>query len=338
MRSMKAFAAVTAIFTFLLCSDSFGDNRFFLVEQRTQVPVMCCQMPVGWTIGGKTSWTNDVANPINWYVWALRPDRRAKIIVSTPSVIGSSGAINQVRMLQDPRVMAQMMLENAKRDHFFTELSLTEAKFNPLQLDPQLLKKRQQQAAERGIRLTNLVSAELLIRYDGSCGGEKRVLFVSLPMLIAESQATAMSRTTLIEILMPMSFSCPEADAEATKQTLGAIVVSLQMNPNFIQMVNYIVSRRVEERIKVMNHIHNTQMEVARSTSETQDRVRDMWSEYIRGVDSVSNPNTGEKMFVDNRYNHAWINGNDEIIYQDSASFNPNEDQSFNRTEWKQLK
>ena len=157
-------------------------------------------------------------------------------------------------------------------------------------------------------------------------------------MLIAESQATAMSRTTTIELLMPMSFSCPPEEVEATKSTLTGIVQTLQMNPKFIQLVNYIVSRRVEKRLEVMNHIRDTQMEVARSKSETQDRVRDMWSEYIRDVDSVSNPNTGEQMFVDNRYNHAWINSNDEIIYQDSGSFNPNEDQNYNRTYWKQLK
>ena len=339
MRFGKIILASAAVLTFTLCGNVFGsDGRFFLVEQRTQVPVMCCAMPRDWTVGGGSNWTNDMANPINWYAWAQRPDRRAKIIVSTPKVIGSSGAIGQVRMLQDPRVIAQMLQENVKKDHFFTQLSLTEAKFGNFQVDPQLIRKRQQQAAERGIRLTNLVSAELFIRYDGYCGGEKRVLYVSLPMLVAESQASAMSRTTLIEMLLPMSFSCPPEDAEATRQTLRSIVGTLQINPRFIQLVNHIVSRRVEERLKVMNHIRNTQMEVARSASETQDRVRDMWSEYIRDVDSVSNPNTGEKMFVDNRYDHAWINGDNEIIYQNSGSFNPNEDRNLNHTNWKRVK
>lgn len=341
MRFGKIPVFLTAMAILALCREaSARDNRFFLVEQRTQIPIMCCSMPANWTVGGKSSWTNDMANPINWYVWAQRPDRRAKIIVATPSVIGSPGAIRQVRMLQDPRVLAQAYQENLKRDHFFTELSLTDARFGNFQVDPQLIQKRRQQAAERGVRLTALVPAELLIRYDGVSGGERRVLYVSLPMLIAESQASAMSRTTLIELLMPMSFSCPEPDVAATRQTLTAVVQSLKPNPQFIQMVNYIVSRRVEERLKVMNHIRDTQMEVASNQSQTQDRVRDMWSEYIRDVDSVSNPNTGEKMFVDNRYDHAWINSNDEIIYQNSGpgSFDPNLDRNLNRTNWKQLR
>ena len=340
MRFSKIFAVAAAISTFLLCRDSFGDNRFFLVDQRTQIPVMSCTMPARWLVGGKTTWTSDMANPISWYAWAQRPDRRAKIIVSAPTVIGSSGAIRQVRMLQDPRVLAQMLLETAKRDHFFTDLSLTDARFKDFQISPQLRQTRLRQAQERGIRLTQLVPAELFIRYDGNCGNEKRVLYFSLPMLVAESQATAMSRTTTIELLMPMSFSCPENEAEATKRTLGEIVGSLQINPQFIQIVNHIVSRRVGERIKVQNEIRNKQMEVAKSASETQDRVRNMWSEYIRDVDSVANPNTGEKMFVDNRYDHAWINSSDEIIYQNSGpgSFDPNVDKNFNHTNWKQLK
>ena len=340
MRFTRSFAfAAAVVFTFLFCTDSFGDNRFFLVDQRTQIPIMCCGMPSGWLAGGKSTWTsNDTTNPVTWYVWTQRPDGGAKIFISSQTVFGSSGAISQIRMLQDPRVMAQALLETAKRDHHFTELSLTEAKFNSYEVDTNLRQTRLHQAAERGIRLTQLVSAELFIRYDGRCGSEPRVLYMSLPMLVAESQATAMSRTNVIEIMMPMSFSCRENEAEATMQTLQSIAKSVRINPQYIQIVNHIVSRRVEERIKVMNHIRNTQMEVARSQSETQDRVRDMWSEYIRDVDSVSNPNTGEKMFVDNRYNHAWINGNDEIIYQDSASFNPNQDRNFNRTEWKRLK
>ena len=315
-------------------------GRFFLMDQRTQIPVMCCTMPSGWLTGGKTTWTSDMANPVAWYVWALRPDQRAKIIVSAPTVISSPGAISQVQMLQDPRVMARMLQDTARTDHNFTDLSLTEAKFLPQEVDPQLRETRLRQAAERGIRLTQLVSAELFIRFDGHSGGEPRTIFFSLPMLVAESQATAMSRTTVIELLMPMSWSAPEADAESVKATLQSVIRSTELNRQFIQIVNQIVERRVEERIKVINHIRDQQFEVARSTSETQDKVRDMWSQYIRDVDAVENPNTGERMFVDNRYDHAWINSENEIIYNNVGPtiFNPNTDKAFNQTEWKQIR
>ena len=347
MRFGKHFMLIAMSAAALLAHNSvFGrgpgsrDGRFFLVDQRTQIPVMCCTMPSNWLVSGKTTWTSDMVNPVSWYVWAMRPDQRVKIIVSSPTVIGSPGAIRQVQMLQDPRVFPQMLQDTARRDHNFTELSLTDAKFIPREVDPQLREARLRQAAERGIRLTQLISAELFVRYDGRCGSEPRVLFMSLPLLIAESQATAMSRTTLIELLMPMSFSAPPAEADAAKQTLLAMVRTVQLNQQFIRIVNQIVARRVEERIRVTNHIRNQQFEVARSASETQDRVRDMWSQYIRDVDAVQNPNTGEKMFVDNRYDHAWINSDNEVIYHNSGpqTFDPNRNEFFNRTNWRQLR
>ena len=342
MRFGKVFSLAAAILALSLCHEASaaGDGRFFLIDQRTQTPVMCCTMPQNWLIGGKTTWSTDMANPVHWYVWAMRPDRRVKIIISSQTVLGSPGAIPQVRMLQDPRVLAQMMLETVKKDHGFTEIAITDAKFLPFQITQQLREARLRQAAERGIRLTNLIPAELVIRYDGKCGSEPRVAFVSLPMLVSESQASAMSRTTTIELLTPSSYSAPEAESESVKSTLAEIIKSLQMNRQFIQIINHIVSRRVEERIRVQNEIRDQQFELARSTSATQDRVRDMWSEYIRGVDSVSNPNTGEQMFLDRRYDHAWIDNNGEVIYQNSGpgSFDPNTDQSFNRTQWRQLK
>jgi hypothetical protein len=99
--------------------------------------------------------------------------------------------------------------------------------------------------------------------------------------------------------------------------------------------------------LRLQNEIHDKQMEAAANASKTQDKVRDMWSEYIRDVDTVSNPNTGEKMFVDSRYDHAWINSDNEIIYHNNgfntpnantATFDPNSNSLFNKTNWSKLK
>ena len=34
----------------------------------------------------------------------------------------------------------------------------------------------------------------------------------------------------------------------------------------------------------------------------------DKWDEYIKDVDIVQNPNDGGNIYIDNQYNHAWIN------------------------------
>ena len=58
-------------------------------------------------------------------------------------------------------------------------------------------------------------------------------------------------------------------------------------------------------------------------------------------------PGTGKKMLVDSRYDHAWINSEGEVIYHDSgfntpnastATFDPNSNSWFNRTNWRKLK
>ena len=339
MRFTRFFSVAAAVFTFLLCSDSFGDNRFFLVDQRTQIPIMCCQMPSGWLAGGRCDWIqNNPAVPAHWHVWTMRPDGRAKIIISSQQILASPGALQHSRILQDTAFLANEMRPILQKDYHLSEIVPVGAEFIRHEQPQELLKTRLRQAQERGVRITNLFFTELVVRYEGICNGEKRVVVMSLPMLAAESQASALSRSSSIELLQPMSFCCPPEDEAGVKATLQAILPSVKYNPEFVKITNYISQMRTESWIRTQNEIRDKQFEVARSTSETQDKVRNMWSEYIRDVDSVSNPNTGEKMFVDNRYNHAWINSNNEIIYQDSSLFNPNQDRNFNHTEWKQLK
>ena len=169
---------------------------------------------------------------------------------------------------------------------------------------------------------------------------------MSLPILALESRVS-MSFTTMLELMLPMSFSCPAGEEQATQKELQAILPTLQLNPNFTALVNQISAQRTSEWLRMQSEIRNRQFELSNSTSQTMDRVRDKWSEYIRDVDSVSNPNTGEKMFVDSRYDHAWINSSNEIIYHNSgfntpnastATFDPNSNALFNHTNWTKLK
>ena len=342
MRFGRIMAPLAVAATLSAANASAADEsgRFFLMDQRTQMPVLCCQIPRSWIAGGKCTWSRDQAAPVHWYVWAMRPDRKAKIFFSSQAVVASPTDIQHTAMLNDPRIFANQMLQMVRQDHLMPDARPVDARFIRHELDQRLAATRLRQAQESGIRLTNMLMAELVVRYEGTRDGERRIIFVSIPMLISESQVSSISRSTLIDMMFPMSFSCPPEDEETTKATLQAIMNGMQQNPHFIQFVNRIAQMRIAKWMEVQGEVRRIQLDVARSGAETQDRVRDMWSEYIRGVDSVSNPNTGETMFVDNRYDHVWINGNDEIIYQNSGpgSFDPNQDSSFNQTNWRQIK
>lgn len=322
-------------------------GRYFLTDQRTQMPVMSCAMLPEWFVGGKTTWTTEPAQPVHWYVWAMPPDQRCKIIVSSLTVLAAGGRLRQAPILNNPAMLANALLAGIRRDHALPDARLVEARFDPRQADPNLIATRMQQARARGIQPTDFVGGEFVFRYEGSRGGSRMSAVVLMPILGTENRPTARSFTSVIELLMPMSFSCPVGEEKATQRMLQGIVGSIQMNPNFTAVVNRIAGERTANWIRVQNEIHDQQMELARSTSSTQDRVRNMWSEYIRDVDTVSNPATGEKMFVDNRYDHAWINNNGEVIYHNSgfntpnastASFDPNSNSLFNRDRWQKLR
>jgi hypothetical protein len=48
------------------------------------------------------------------------------------------------------------------------------------------------------------------------------------------------------------------------------------------------------------------------------------WSQYMRGVQTFRNPNTGETVELSNQYGHAWAGPDNQYVVTDSASFNPN--------------
>ena len=346
--------SVAAVFAAAALLPAYGRNeggsgrggRFFLVDQRTQMPVMSCLVPPNWLAGGKTTWTTRRELPVHWYMWSLSPDQRTKIIISSQMLLPAQGRIGQVPFLNDPTVLANALAPGAQRDHNVNGLRLVDARFIPQEPDRNLIAARLRQAQERGIRPTDMRFTELAFRFEGSRNGERVSILFSLPILAMENRP-GIGFNTIAEVLMPMSFSCPAGAEEATKQTLRQMIVSVQMNPAFIAVINQITARRVAEWIRVQNEIHDQQMAAASSASRTQDKVRNMWSEYIRDVDTVTNPGTGEKMLVDSRYDHAWINSEGEVIYHNSgfntpnastATFDPNSNALFNRTSWQKLK
>ena len=331
-------AAVAAMMVFAVKAGQ-GDGRFYLTDQRTQVPVMSCAVPPNWVAGGKTTWTTEPSQPVHWYAWTVSPDQRIKIILSSQAILAVNGRIRQAPFLRDPNVLANAFLAAIQRDHNLSNARVAEARFNPMQPDPELINSRMRQARERGIRPTDFLATELFVRYEGVRGGEVVSACLSLPMLAMENRP-GMGFVGVAEMLLPMSYSAPANQLDAARQVLQSMVGSFQLNPAYVAMVNRITEQRVANWIRVQNEIRDRQMEVAASASKTQDKVRNMWSEYIRDVDTVSNPNTGEKMFVDSRYDHAWINNDNEVIYHnsDNASFNPNENRFFNQTNWRKLK
>ena len=342
----KVIFAITILSMSLSLPAQQLERQYFLVDQRTQVPVLSYPVQLNWLTGGKTTWTTIPAAPVSWYVWTMSPDQRIKMFFSSLSVIPAPGQIQQIPILQNPGIIANNLLPTVQKDHNLTNLRLVDAHFNHREPERELIESRLQQARRHGIQPTNMYFTELSIHYEGLRGGQKYIVVFSIPMLATENRP-GIGFSTVVELLVPTSFSCPPELEANTRQRLEGTMKKVQMNPHFTAMVNQIAEQRTANWLRVQNEIRNQQFEMASNTSSTLDRVRDKWSEYIRDVDTVSNPNTGEKMFVDNRYDHAWINSDNEIIYHNSgfntpnastATFDPNSNALFNNTSWHKLK
>lgn len=362
MKIPSKFALLVAmlfVHCLLACGGESPQNRssnangsFYLIDYQTQLPVLSCNVPTGWLAGGKTTWSQSPEQPVSWYVWIMNPQNGIKIIVASPSVIGAPGTIRQAPLLHDSRILANHCLPSIQKDYNLSELMLVESAFRDVSEKEknQLIAARRRQAAQRGVPVTDCFFREFFAQYEGASGGKRRTAVLATPVMAVESRISASSLLT-VEFVSLLSFCC-EKGAEQTAQTcLQEMMKSLQLNPNFLALVNRISNQRTASWVSAQIQIRNQQMAAyeasSSSSSSVQDKVADMWSEYIRDVDSVSNPNTGEKMFVDRRYDHAWINSDNEIIYYNSgfntsnastATFDPNSNAFFNSRSWSQLK
>jgi hypothetical protein len=71
-----------------------------------------------------------------------------------------------------------------------------------------------------------------------------------------------------------------------------------------------------------------------RQVSETQDRISQSFSEYIRGVDTYKNPYEDRPVQLPSGYRDAWVNQRGEHILSNDAGFNPNVGDT---TEWRRM-
>ncbi len=116
---------------------------------------------------------------------------------------------------------------------------------------------------------------------------------------------------------------------------LNSIVKSLTMNPAWMKKLN-------DARAQQMKIYQNTQEEinqifesVAKNRSESQEKLFNQFSSYIRGTTEIKNPFTGESLEIPNEYDKVWINSNGDIMLSTDL-VNPNADSQYNQNEWRQ--
>ncbi len=144
-----------------------------------------------------------------------------------------------------------------------------------------------------------------------------------------------------------MSFSAPKGELEKNDKLFSTIMASFHLNPvwgkaisdMFVNISN-IQSKGAMDRSRIwsnaMNEIGEKQYQSWQNREDSQDRIAQNWSQYMRGVETYVDPNTNTSVELSSGYNQAWSNNNGEYILSEDPNFNPNE--YFQNQNWGELK
>lgn len=356
LRSCQSFLWLLMVVILMGCGEmnqTFAQRQavpkgtFFLTDQKTQMPVLCLKLEPHWVAGGKTAWLSSPAQPFVWKAWALDRQSGIKSMVVSSLTFGMNGMIQQQPLLQNAEQLANLLRTSIQEDYLLKDLQLKEATYVevPNALQTPLMQKNLQQAQQRGILIANAFFKNFLAQYECVIGGKKYNLIYRIPVLALESR-TAMTASTTIELTSMLSYCCPPGQEATGWKQLEQMAVNIQVNQNFMAMVSQMSNQRTASWVAMQNQIRERQFQAQQSMSSsgggagsaTNDGIMDLWSEHIKDVDSLKNPNTGEQMFVDRQYDHAWINSDNEIMYNNSADFDPNRDPHHSNSSWSKLK
>ena len=348
-----------------------SDNIYNLVDPDTQMLILKYKHPDGWMTGGNAQWVRNNPNmPHSWYAWTASPDGLMKFAFSSNIQMGGQGRIGQNPMLNDPTILAnQFFIPSAQKDYNLSNVRIKDAKFAP---DPNAAQKQQaiaQDVTRYGLRATDVRCVIYLLDLTGYRDGKPFFVSYAAPMNIIETRP-GMSYTHTFEMVQVFSDGGPVGREDELAKLMKDSIDTIEINPNFTQFLMQVAQMQTQQAIAEINrkfevmrqrHLQNMADSDARLQNFLNESDRkhaqvmgrsgsgggsgsgsgsmlDKWDEYIKDVDLVQNPNDGGDMYIDNRYDHAWINSDNEIMYMDSSLFNPNENAAFNNREWKKVR
>jgi hypothetical protein len=144
-----------------------------------------------------------------------------------------------------------------------------------------------------------------------------------------------------------MSFSAPEGELEKNEKLFSTIMASFHLNPVWERAINNFFNNMANIQLKgamdrsriwsnAMNEIGNMQYQSWQQREQSQDKIAQNWSQYMRGVETYFDPNTNTSVELSSGYNQAWSDNNGNYILSEDPNFNPNE--YFTKENWGLLK
>lgn len=339
-------------------------NIYKLIDPQTMMQILQYKHPDGWFAGGKADWMpNNPGVPHFYYTFAVSPDATMQFAMSSAVQMIGQGRIDQDPLLQPNTFAEKFVLPATAKDYNLSNVRIVDARYEQGPDSAQRQQAVLQAVSAQGLRATDIRCLDYKLKVKGTRDGKEFFVMYLMPINIVEMQP-ARSFTHMTEVMSAVSYGGLAGKEAEIEKITEAAVGSVEINPNFVayrqQMAQNFTQQAINEsnrkfEIIRQRHIQNMrdsdermarwQQEsdrkhaqvMGRSDSGSSGSMLDKWDEYIKDVDRVDNPNGGD-MYIDNRYDHAWINSDNEVMYMDSGSFNPNENAAFNNREWKRVR
>ena len=334
-----------------------------LFDPRTMIQILQYKHPDGWFAGSKADWNfNNSTVPHFYYTYAVAPDASMQFAFSSEVQMMGQGRIDQNPFAQPRTFAEQVFVQSAEKDYNISNVRIVDARYEQA---PDAMQKQQQMFQEMsgmGLRPTEIRCLIYNLKVQGTRDGKAFFVSYVVPMNFIETKP-GMSYVHMIDIPSAVSYGGFIEKESQIQQIANAAIQTLDVNPQFLEYKRQVAQELTTQSIAETNrkfdiirqrHIQNMRDSDARMDAWQRESDRkhaqvmggsgggsgsmlDKWDEYIKDVDRVSNPNGGD-MYIDNRYDHAWINSDNEVMYMDSGSFNPNENAAFNNREWKRVR
>jgi hypothetical protein len=130
-------------------------------------------------------------------------------------------------------------------------------------------------------------------------------------------------------------FRAPRGQLDGREKLFLMMVSTVRMDAQWHGRVAQVIanmqaadSKGAADRSKIIAQSGRDTADIIHRTYEgkkqSDERVAQGFSQYIRGVETYRNPSNGETVDLSNAYGHAWAGRNGEYILSDSANFDPN--------------
>jgi hypothetical protein len=135
-------------------------------------------------------------------------------------------------------------------------------------------------------------------------------------------------------------FACraPRGRLDTDARLFQTIASSIKVNPvwfnKYIQLIETLAQRQIQQiravgeisrmMAQTSDEISASRMQTWEANQAARDRSSEAFSQYMRGVDAYSDPNTGGTVELPSGYTQAWSNPLGEYVMTESLDFNPN--------------